>query len=133
MTKRRNDSPKATTQAATEATTEATIEATMEVRPLEAETWPAFAELVERARDRGPGDALPPVPLVNEHARDAPVRPGRRVLVVLAPVLDARQLLGAAVLAPALGQPVGIEDEGGVGAPGADPLLLGGAVVAPRL
>jgi ribosomal protein S18 acetylase RimI-like enzyme len=48
MTKRRNDSPKATTQAATEATTEATIEATMEVRPLEAETWPAFAELVER-------------------------------------------------------------------------------------
>jgi hypothetical protein len=61
-----------------------------------------IGDLVERALQRRPRDALTAVPLVDEEAGDPPVRRRRTVLVVLALVLDARKLGGAAVLAPAL-------------------------------
>ena len=60
-------------------------------------------DLVERALQARPGDALTAMSLVDEDAGDPPIRQRWRVLVVLAPVLDARELLRATVLAPALG------------------------------
>src|SRR5581483_7508115 len=62
----------------------------------------AVCDLVERALERRPRDALTPVVLVDVDAGDAPVRERRGVLFVLAPVLDAGEFFRAAVLAPAL-------------------------------
>ena len=67
--------------------------------------------------------------LVDEDARDPPIGRRRRVLGVLAPVLDPRELGGAAVLAPALGRARLVEHESGVRRPRPDPVLLDGAVV----
>src|SRR4051794_29489081 len=86
-------------------------------------------DLVERAFQPGAGDALPSVSPVDVEAGDAPVRTRRGPLVVLAPVLDARKLLRAAELAPALGDAVLVEDQGCVGMAGADPFLLHRPVV----
>ena len=82
-------------------------------------------DLVERALQAGPGDALTAMPLVDVEAGDPPIRSRWRVLVVFAPVLDARELLRAAVLAPALGGAVLVDDQRGMSAAGADPILLG--------
>src|SRR5262249_11423577 len=71
------------------------------------------------------------MPLVDEDAGDPPLGQRWRILVVLALVLDARKLLRTAVLAPALGGAVLVEDQRGWGAPGGAALSLGGAVVAP--
>src|SRR5579859_2629757 len=92
-----------------------------------------LGDLAERALQRGPGDALTAVPLVDVEAGDPPVRQRRRVLVVLAPVLDVRELGGAAVLAPPLRGAVVIEDKSRVGAAVADPGLLCRAIVGPLL
>src|SRR5579859_7457386 len=92
-----------------------------------------LGDLAERAFQRSPGDALAAVPLVDIEAGDPPVRPRRRVLVVLAPVLDVRELAGAAVLAPPLRGAVVIEDQSRVRAAVADPRLLGRAIVRPLL
>ena len=89
---------------------------------------PRSRDLLQRALQGGAGDALPAVLRVDVEAGDPPVRPGRRVLVVLAPVLDARQFLGAAVLAPALRGAVLVDHERGVGAIRADAILLDGAM-----
>src|SRR5258708_6621298 len=62
--------------------------------------------------------------LVDVEAGDAPVRTLRRILLVLAPVLDAREFLGAAVLAPALCGAVLVENERGVSATRPDPVFL---------
>src|SRR6266851_5493768 len=70
-----------------------------------------LGDLVERAFQRRPCDALATKFPVDVEAGDPPVRPRRRVLVVLALVLDARQFLGAAVLAPSLCGAVLVEDE----------------------
>jgi hypothetical protein len=72
-------------------------------------------DLVECPFERGPRDALPTVPLVDDEARDPPVRARWRILLVLPPVADSRQLFEAAVLRPALRAANGIEDECGVG------------------
>src|SRR5690606_9033921 len=97
------------------------------------ETAAGACDLVQRALQRGSGHALATVPPVDEDARDPPVRTRRRVLVVLAPVLDVRKLLGAAVLRPSLRGAVRVEDEGGVGAIGTHAFLLEGATVEPPL
>jgi len=81
-------------------------------------------DLVERPLQACPGDALSAMPLVDEDARDPPVRHGWRILVVLALVLDAWKLLRAAVLAPALCEAVPVDDERGMSTPGADAVLL---------
>src|SRR5690606_4458753 len=97
------------------------------------ETAAGACDLVQRALQRGSGHALATVPPVDEDARDPPVRTRRRVLVVLAPVLDVRKLLGAAVLRPSLRGAVRVEDEGGGGAIGPHAFLLEGATVEPPL
>ena len=86
-------------------------------------------DLVERPLQACPGDALTAMPLVDEDAGDSPIRQRWRVLVVLALVLDARELLRAPVLAPALGGAVLVDDERGMSAPRADAILLGLAIV----
>jgi hypothetical protein len=48
-------------------------------------------------------------------------------------VLDVREFLGAAVLAPALRHAVPVEHQSGVGAIGAHPVLLDGAMADPPL
>src|SRR5450755_699553 len=67
----------------------------------------------------------------HESAGNPPVRTRRRVLLVLAPVLDAREFLGAAVLAPPLCGAVLVEDERGVSATCPDPVLLELLAAAP--
>src|SRR5262245_50188805 len=65
---------------------------------------PPAAEIrdeVERTRERRGGDALAPVPLADEVARDPPVRQCRQALLVRSAVLDPRHLVGRAELAPA--------------------------------
>jgi hypothetical protein len=52
-----------------------------------------MADLVERAFQRCPCDALAAMLLVDVEAGDPPIGSRRRVLLVLALVLDARQLL----------------------------------------
>ena len=73
-----------------------------------------MGDLVERAVQRRPRDALTAVLLVHEEAGDPPARSWRRLLVVLASVLDARKFFGTAVLAPALREAVLVQDEGGM-------------------
>src|SRR5262245_20768029 len=58
-----------------------------------------------------PGDALAAMSLVDVEACDPPVRPDVRVFVVLAPVFDIREFLGAAVLAPPLRGAIVVEDQ----------------------
>src|SRR5262245_57005218 len=71
--------------------------------------------------------------LVDVEAGDPPVRTRRRMLVVLALVLDARQFPGAAVLTPSLCGAVLVEDERGVSAICPNPVLLGRTVTDPPL
>ena len=54
----------------------------------------------ERHRERS-GHSFAPALLVDEEARDPPIRKGRQTFAVGAPVLDARQLVGRPELAPA--------------------------------
>src|SRR6202035_3203219 len=70
-----------------------------------------MGDLVERAFQRRPRDALTAVLLVNEEQVVAQVWRGRGGLVVLALVLEARNFPGAAVLAPALHGAVLVDDE----------------------
>ena len=93
------------------------------------EAAPEMGDLVERPLQACPGDALAAMPLVDEYAGDPPIRPWRSVLVVLALVLDTRELVGATVLAPALGGAVLVDDKRGMSAPRADAILLGVAIV----
>jgi hypothetical protein len=58
-------------------------------------------DLTQRTCERVRGDPAPSVPAVDEEARDAPVRLGAEPLLVRAPVLDSRQLVGRPELAPA--------------------------------
>ena len=69
----------------------------------------------ERALERGTGDAPSPMALVDEDAGDPPPRLRGRIVRIRAGVLQA-QTLGASVLAPTLGVPIGVEHEGGTGA-----------------
>ena len=75
------------------------------------------SDLVKRALQACPGNALTAMPLVDEDAGDPPVRQRWRVFVVLAPVLDPRKLLGAAVLTPALCGAILIDDKRSMSAP----------------
>ena len=61
-----------------------------------------LGDLVERAFQRRPRDALTAVFLIDEEAGDPPVRGRRCVLVVFTPVLDTGEFGRAAVLAPPL-------------------------------
>jgi len=92
-----------------------------------------MGDLVERAFQRHPCDALAAMFLVDVEAGDPPVRTPRRVLLVLALVLDARKFLGAAVLAPPLRGAVLVEDERGVSATCPNPALLDRAMADPLL
>ena len=85
-------------------------------------------DLVERPLQACPGDALTAMPLVDEDAGEPPIRPWRRVLVVLPLVLDSRELRRATVLAPALGGAALVEDKRGMSTPRADAILLGVAI-----
>ena len=89
-------------------------------------------DLVERAFERRPRDALTPVLLVDVDAGDPPVWRWRGVLVVLALVLDAGKFFGAAVLAPALCGAIRVDDERGVGPASADAILFGRAMADPH-
>src|SRR6266705_3738755 len=94
-----------------------------------------MGDLVARAFQRRPRDALAAVPLVNEEAGDPPVRMRRRVILVFTPVLDTGEFLRAAVLAPPLGGAVIVDDQRGMRAASPGPALLPGAVlrrVGPR-
>jgi hypothetical protein len=84
---------------------------------------------VEGAAEGDGGDALAAVALVNEEAGETVVgKPGKPLLVLLS-VVDVRQFLGGAVLAPGDGA-VAVENEGGVvGAPLDAPLLEGAVAV----
>jgi len=93
------------------------------------ETAAETGDLVERPLQARPGDASTAMPLVDEDAGDPPIRPWWSVLVVLALVLDARELFGATVLAPALGGAVLVDDKRGMSAPRAHAILLGVAIV----
>ena len=84
---------------------------------------PGLGHVVERAFQRRPCDAVAAMFGIDVQAGDAPVRMRGRVLVVLAFVLDAREFLGAAVLAPPLCGAVLVEDERGVSAPCPGPAL----------
>ena len=66
----------------------------------------ALRDLLDGTLERGARDTLSAVFGVDEDAGDAPVRRRRRVLDVLAPVLDTGQLVGAAVLGLPLGHTV---------------------------
>jgi hypothetical protein len=90
-------------------------------------------DLVERAFQRRPCDALAAMFLVNVEAGDPPVRSRWCVLVVLALVLDAREFLGAAALASSLCSAVLVEDDRGVSAACPDPVLHDRAVADPLL
>ncbi len=87
-----------------------------------------LGDLVERAFQRRACDAVAAMFGTDVEARDAPVRMRGRVLVVLALALDAREFLGAAVLAPALCGAVLVEDERGVSATCPDSVLLNRAM-----
>src|SRR6266568_2116675 len=87
-----------------------------------------LSDLVERAFQRRPRDALTAVFLIDEEAGDPPVRGRRCVLVVFTPVLDTGEFLRAAVLAPPLCDAVLVEDQRGMRAAFADPALLAGTV-----
>ena len=67
-------------------------------------------DLRERALEPGSGDPLAAVPLVDEYAGDPPAGRRRRILAVLTVVLEPKPV-GAAVLAPALRDPLLIEDQ----------------------
>jgi hypothetical protein len=92
-----------------------------------------MGDLVERPFQCRPCDALPAMLRVDVEAGDPPVRPRRRVLLVLAPVLDARKLLCVAVLAPPLRSAALIEDERRVRTTCPDPVLLDDAMADPLL
>jgi len=92
-----------------------------------------LGDLVESAFERRPRDALAAMFLIDIEASDPPVRTWRRLLLVLAPVFDAREFLGAAVLAPPLCSAVLAEDKRGVGATCPDPVLLDRALADPLL
>src|SRR5262249_5908643 len=92
-----------------------------------------LGDMGQCAFQRRPGDALAAMLLVDVEAGDPPVRPRRRVFVVFAPVLDVREFLGAAVLAPPLCSAVVVEDEGRVRATPSDPGFLCRAIVGPPL
>jgi hypothetical protein len=81
-----------------------------------------MGDLVERAFHRRRCDVLAAMFLIDVEAGDAPVRMWWHVLVVLALVLDAREFLGAAVLAPALCGAVLVEDGRAVSATCPDPV-----------
>jgi hypothetical protein len=91
------------------------------------------SDLVECAFQRRPGDALAAMLLVDVEAGDPPVGRRRRVLLVLAHVLDAREFLWTAVLTPALCGAVLVEDERGVSATGPDPVLFDRPITDPLL
>src|SRR5215469_15070092 len=86
-------------------------------------------DLIERAFQRRPRDALTAVLLVHEEAGDPPVWRRRSGLVILAPVLDARKFFGTTVLAPALRGAILVEDERGMRAAFLDPAFLCGTIV----
>src|SRR4051794_31484184 len=88
------------------------------------------ADLRQRSLESRPRDPLAAMPLVDVEAGDPPVGQRRRILVVLAAVLDTGQLRRTAVLAPALGQSLLVEHECGVRPIGADALLLDRAATA---
>jgi hypothetical protein len=92
-----------------------------------------MGDLVERAFQRRPCDALAAMFLIDVEAGDPPVGTGRRILLVLALVLDGREFRRAAVLAPPLCGAVLVEDERGVSATCPDPVLLDRARTDPVL
>src|SRR5215471_9594008 len=92
------------------------------------ETATRCGDLLERAAEGSPRDALPAMLFVNVEAGDPPVRQRWRVLFVFAPVLDGRKFFGAAVLAPSLSDPVVVEDQRRVRPALANLGLLGGAI-----
>src|SRR5215472_3128901 len=90
---------------------------------------PVRGDLLKCAFQRRPGDSLAAMVLVDPDARDPPVRPRRRVLVVFALVLDGGQFLRASVLAPPLRGAALVEDQRRVRAVRPDPALLPGTVL----
>jgi hypothetical protein len=97
------------------------------------ETAAGLGDLVERAFQRRPCDALAAMFLVYVEAGDPPVRSLRRVLVVFALVLDTREFIWAAVMAPSLRCAVLVDDERGVSPAGPDAVLLDRATANPLL
>jgi len=74
---------------------------------------PGLRDEVQRPAERGRGDALAAVVTVDEEAGEPVVGHQVLLLLVLRPVIDARQLLRSAVLAPPH-RHVAVEDQGGV-------------------
>src|SRR5690606_30637515 len=75
------------------------------------QTAAALSDLLQRPADRYAQDPLAPVALVYEAAGSAPVGRGWKLHLILPGVLDVRELLHAAVLAPALGGTVFVEHQ----------------------
>lgn len=80
-------------------------------------------DLVERGRDREPGDAAMTMSSVDEHARDAPSGGRWGILRVGALVLEV-QALRRPVLAPPLGATLVIDDQSGVRRSSVDEFVL---------
>src|SRR5690606_40918855 len=89
----------------------------------------ALGDLLQRAADRYAQDPLATVALVDEAAGSAPLRYGRRRLLVLNAVLDLGKLLDAPVLAPTLSLAFLIEHQRRVRPVGEDAVLLRLAVI----
>jgi len=89
-------------------------------------------DLVERTREGGGRDALPPVVAVDEEAGDPPIREGVEIGEVGAAVFDARELVGRAELAPADAR-VAVIDERRVRSALAHAAFLLGPVLGRRL
>src|SRR5215468_583038 len=88
------------------------------------ETTSRPRDLIESALKCRPRNALTAVFRVDVEAGDPPVGQRRCVLVVLTPMSDAGEFLGASVLAPPLRGAAIVEDERSVGAAGPDAVLL---------
>src|SRR5262249_40738701 len=86
-------------------------------------------DLLERALEPGSCDPLAAMPLVDEYAGDPPARRRRWVLAVLTAVPEL-ELVRAAVLAPALCEPLLIENQRRLGGAGPHELLLECAGIA---
>lgn len=82
-----------------------------------------LGDLLDRSLQRQSGYSLPPVPPVDEDARDTPPSGRGWILGVLAKVLEIQTVRGS-VLAPALGRAVDVEDEGRLGSSAVNQLFL---------
>ena len=93
------------------------------------QTAAALCDLLERTLQRHPSDALAAMSWVDVEALNPPVGTRRRRLFIGAPVLDAGELLGITVLAPALRTPLIVKDKSGVRPSLVDATMLARAIL----